>query len=65
MTEKINIGIYYKMPKVGMKSYAEQHIGQKVREGVKIGQKQVAKKSGSKPVVLEADFMESLKKLKL
>ena len=52
------------MPKVGAKSYAEQHIGQKGSEGVKIGQKHV-KKSGSKPVVLEPEFMESLKKLKL
>lgn len=47
-----------------MKAHTEQHIGQKeMGHGVKIGQKYV-KKPSSKPVVLEADFMESLKKLK-
>ena len=52
------------MPKVGAKSESVQRIGQKaIHEGLKIGQKFV-KKASSKPVVLEPEFMESLKKLK-
>jgi hypothetical protein len=50
---------------IGTKAYGTSHLGQKTSNPIKIGQKLVKSKSSSKPKVLEEDFIQSLKKLKL
>lgn len=55
------------MPKIGKKEPAVFHLGQKLPESqtVRIGQKMTPKKSNAKSAVLDPEFMEGLKKIKL
>ena len=50
---------------IGTKASGTMHLGQKSSKPIKIGQKMVQPHSSSKPKVLEQDFIQSLKKLKL
>lgn len=50
---------------IGSKAYGTSHLGQKTSMPMKIGQKMIQTKTSSKPKVLEQDFIQSLKKLKL
>jgi hypothetical protein len=50
---------------IGTKASGTMHLGQKSSKPFKIGQKMVQPQFSSKPKVLEQDFIQSLKKLKL
>lgn len=49
----------------GKKACDTCHLGQKSMAPIKIGQKMSNSKPSSKPKVLEQDFIQSLKKLKM